>query len=79
METVSKHAPMRRAEPSVTKTGREGGWRTLPSLLWALYVQWDQTARSRRALREMTPEQLKDIGLDQSAARRESAKGSWRF
>lgn len=42
---------------------------------WALYRhRWT----SRRALLELTDDELRDIGLDYSQARREAAKPFWR-
>jgi uncharacterized protein YjiS (DUF1127 family) len=42
--------------------------------LWTAFVVWQQKREGRRALREMTADQLKDIGLSRSEAAREIAK-----
>ncbi|MCK9817943.1 DUF1127 domain-containing protein [Pseudomonas sp. MAFF 302046] len=43
---------------------------------WALY--WHRL-HSRKALLELTPEQLRDIGLSREQARREGLKPFWRL
>ncbi len=42
--------------------------------LWAAYYLWAQKRESRRALRNLTVDELKDIGLSQSDAAREVGK-----
>ena len=38
---------------------------------------WAERSRARRALREMGPERLADIGVDRKAALREARKPAW--
>lgn len=40
-------------------------------------VQWDTRRKSRRALKDMEPHLLRDIGLDRFAAQAEAAKPFW--
>lgn len=42
--------------------------------LWVAILIWHQKREGRRALRNMTPDQLKDIGLSHSDAAREVSK-----
>ncbi|MBB3657064.1 uncharacterized protein YjiS (DUF1127 family) [Rhizobium sp. BK650] len=42
--------------------------------LWAAILLWQQKREGRRSLRELTADQLKDIGLSQSDAAREVGK-----
>lgn len=42
--------------------------------IWSAFVLWQQKREGRRALREMTADQLKDIGLSRSEAAREVGK-----
>ena len=39
---------------------------------------WDQRYQQRRALRELSPELLRDIGISESDARLEAAKPFWK-
>lgn len=57
-----------------------GGRGVVPILRRAQTVVavWSERLRSRRALRELDDDALKDIGLDQSAARKEALKPFWR-
>ncbi|WP_416066319.1 DUF1127 domain-containing protein [Rhizobium sp. ZK1] len=55
---------MPRQAPAATRLGR----------LWAAFLLWQQKRASRRSLRELTADQLKDIGLSQSDAAREVGK-----
>lgn len=50
--------------PATTRLGR----------LWVAILIWHQKREGRRALRYMTADQLKDIGLSQSDAAREVSK-----
>ncbi len=43
-----------------------------------LFRTWPERARQRRALAELTPEQLKDIGLTRGQALDEADKPMWR-
>lgn len=40
-------------------------------------VTWDETYRSRRHLRELTPEQLEDIGISKEHAWSEARRPPW--
>jgi uncharacterized protein YjiS (DUF1127 family) len=55
---------MPRQKPAATKLGR----------LHAVFLLWLQKREGRRALRSLTADQLKDIGLSQSDAAREVGK-----
>jgi uncharacterized protein YjiS (DUF1127 family) len=50
---------------------------TTPSLQAILWL-WIQRARQRRRLAELDAAQLRDIGVEPEAARREAAKPFWR-
>ena len=55
--------------------------RSLDSILLRLLSEtrvWHARNRQRRALLELTPEQLDDIGIAREAARDEAAKPFWR-
>ncbi len=43
-----------------------------------IFYIWPDRNRQRRALRDMDPEQLDDLGISRSAALRESRKPFWR-
>ncbi|MFR0689038.1 DUF1127 domain-containing protein [Enterobacterales bacterium AE_CKDN230030158-1A_HGKHYDSX7] len=45
---------------------------------WNLLVQWQQNARTRRQLAELTSLQLADIGISPSERVREISKPFWR-
>lgn len=53
-----------RQAPATTWAGR----------LWAVFLLWQQKREGRLALRGLTADQLKDIGLSQSDAAREVSK-----
>jgi uncharacterized protein YjiS (DUF1127 family) len=53
-----------RQAPATTRLGR----------LWAVFVLWQQKREGRLALRGLTADQLKDIGLSRSDAAREVSK-----
>jgi uncharacterized protein YjiS (DUF1127 family) len=53
-----------RLAPATTRLGR----------LWVAYQLWQQKRESRRALRNLTADELKDIGLSRSDAAREVGK-----
>lgn len=55
--------------PRVTTTG--GTWL---ERLWNGLIEWHSKREGRRALRELTADQLKDIGMSQSDAAREVGK-----
>ncbi len=43
----------------------------------ALFPIWRMRSRSRAVLRDLTPEQLTDVGISSTAAQREGAKWFW--
>lgn len=45
--------------------------------LFARVASWNQTAKQRRALARMSPEQLRDIGLDHGVASFEADRPFW--
>ena len=52
----------------------------LPTLFFKVKVvldQWNQNLETRKQLRELTDDQLKDIGLDRMTALREAQKPFW--
>ena len=53
----------------------------LPTINWAKFVrilkQWQQNYRTRKALAELSDEQLKDIGLSRGQADIEASKPFW--
>lgn len=51
------------------------GW-SLGALLGRIRL-WLQISRERRALTRLTPEQLRDIGLDEDAAIAEASRAFW--
>lgn len=53
-----------RQAPATTRLG----------LLWAAFLLWQQKREGRLALRGLTADQLKDIGLSRSDAAREVSK-----
>ena len=59
-------------------------WRSLPSPMEALMraadllATWEQRARERRHLAEMSDHMLKDLGISRADAQHESAKPVWR-
>lgn len=53
---------------------RPSVWRRLVAVI----ALWGFRSRSRRALSELNERELRDIGIDQSDAARESAKVFWR-
>ncbi|MBB3391880.1 uncharacterized protein YjiS (DUF1127 family) [Rhizobium sp. BK275] len=55
---------MPRQAPAATRLGR----------LWAIFLLWQQKREGRLALRGLTADQLKDIGLSRSDAAREVSK-----
>lgn len=63
MLAIARFAPLRPATPE-----------TLRRLL----ALWRQRARQRRALAELPPERLADLGLTAAQARTEAAKPFWR-
>ncbi len=48
-------------------------WKKLPLIL----KQWEQNYRTRKALSELSDEQLKDIGLRREQAHAEASKPFW--
>lgn len=45
---------------------------------WSLsFARWLQVARERRQLARLTPELMKDIGIDPLEARREAGRHFW--
>lgn len=52
--------------------------RRLGPLLVAVFMEWSERARSRRQLRRLSPESLRDIGIDQTQADVEARKPFWR-
>ena len=55
---------------AVLPSRRSGGWLT------RLFA-WQAAQRSRRALRDLDPAILRDIGLTRDEALREAARGFW--
>jgi len=55
--------------PRITTT--DGSWL---ERLWNSFVEWHEKREGRRALRELTADQLKDIGMSRSDAAREVGK-----
>ena len=59
-------------------------WRSLPGpmevliRLADLLATWEQRARERRHLAEMSDHMLKDLGISRADAQHESAKPVWR-
>ena len=59
-------------------------WRSLPGpmevliRLADLLATWEQRARERRHLAEMSNHMLKDLGISRTDARREAEKPFWR-
>ena len=60
---------------------------TTESMAWAVKAiaaarhncrTWKMRATTRRALRELSPERLRDIGVDSGDAAREAGKPFWR-
>ena len=45
----------------------------------AVVTEWDKRVRTRRALSNLTPTQLNDIGLTVEDARLEARKKMWQF
>jgi len=45
--------------------------------IWDVLIQWQKRVESRRALSEMEPRQLRDIGLTRAQAAAEAAKPFW--
>jgi len=43
----------------------------------AVFAAWSQRAKSRKELRELPPEALRDIGVSREEAERESLKRFW--
>ncbi|WP_454849600.1 DUF1127 domain-containing protein [Rhizobium binxianense] len=64
---VDRHAAVT-AAPRRTEAG------TRLERIWSALVLWHRKREGRRALREMTADQLKDIGLSRSEAAREIGK-----
>lgn len=52
--------------------------RIMPSVGWSLPLgNWLRIARERRQLAKLTPELMKDIGIDPLEARREAGRHFW--
>ena len=53
----------------------------LPTINWdkfaRILTQWQQNHRTRKALAELSDEQLKDIGLSREQAHAEASKPFW--
>ena len=60
-----------RCAPAPRITTTAGTWL---ERLWDGFVEWHEKREGRRALRELTADQLKDIGMSQSDAAREISK-----
>ena len=52
--------------------------RPILARLLAATMRWVARVRSRRELSELTPHQLRDVGLDVDMVRQEIAKPFWR-
>lgn len=48
-----------------------------PRALLRRVARWHEAARQRRALADLSPELLRDIGLDREAAAAEAARPVW--
>jgi uncharacterized protein YjiS (DUF1127 family) len=77
MEPSKKEATMYSAAslatPLSVAASRQATAPSLPAILWL----WIQRARQRRRLAELDAVQLRDIGVEPEAARREAAKPFW--
>lgn len=60
-----------------TQRARNAATETLIALFDRL-AEWQQLARQRRELRQMSDRELKDVGLSRADAEREAAKPFWR-
>ncbi|SEA76299.1 DUF1127 domain-containing protein [Rubrimonas cliftonensis] len=73
---MSRHAaPF--ADAAADRASVGDGLRALPTLVAATLRRWSERRRSRRALALLTPELLRDIGLDREAALNEAKKPFW--
>lgn len=72
---MSRHAAL--AAPAATQPSVREGVRSLPAAVVATLLRWSERRRSRRALALLTPELLRDIGLDREAALKEAKKPFW--
>ena len=59
-------------------TATEGSFRCAMARVARGITVWDQRYRQRRALRELSPEILQDIGISQEDALLEAAKPFWK-
>lgn len=63
---------------SVATTGSAAALRGVSfGALFARVATWTQTAKQRRALARMSPEMLRDIGLDPISAAHEAERPFW--
>lgn len=63
---------------AIFRLSRVNSWGNRPMpVLPALLALWHRRATTRAALRELPPERLRDIGLNEAEARLEAARPFW--